>query len=205
MEWFTKNKESVSVNISCMYRPGEKQRRLMAFLTKDRLVRVLERMFDEKEFLSPYGIRSLSKIYENEPYTCEIKGQSFCIGYEPGESQTEMFGGNSNWRGPVWFPINFLIIEALQRFHHYWGEDLMVEFPTGSGNEMTLWDISQELSRRLTKLFLPDGSGVRPSQEFWPEHVLFYEYFHGDTGRGLGASHQTGWTALVAKLLQQSG
>ena len=166
-------------------------------------------MLDEDEFLSPYGIRSLSKIHAKEPFILKVDQQEYRVEYAPGESPTTMFGGNSNWRGPIWFPINYMIVKALERYGRFYGERLMVECPTGSGNLMTLGDVAQELRQRLAKLFEKDESGERPSldgQQITPgqdgeEMLLFHEFFHGDTGRGLGASHQTGWTALVASLL----
>jgi hypothetical protein len=167
-------------------------------------------MLDPDEFLSDFGIRSVSRYHQDHPYALELDGARYAVGYEPGESLTALFGGNSNWRGPVWFPINYLLIEALEKFHHYYGDEFTVECPTGSGRRQTLGAIASELSRRLTRLFLrgPDGRrpvfGERPllqTDPRWRDHVWFYEYFHGDTGAGLGASHQTGWTALVATLL----
>jgi Mannosylglycerate hydrolase MGH1-like glycoside hydrolase domain len=164
-------------------------------------------MLDEEEFLSPYGIRSLSKYHEKNPFVFHTNGDRYEVKYVPAESNNKMFGGNSNWRGPVWFPINYLLIEALQKFHHYYGDDLKVEFPTRSGNFLNLWDVATELSKRLIKIFLPNEKGTCPvfGDSSFHEHVLFYEYFHGDTGKGLGASHQTGWTGLITKLIQQSG
>jgi hypothetical protein len=171
-------------------------------------------MLDPDEFLSDYGIRSLSKAHEKHPYEFKYAGETHSISYVPAEAQTGMFGGNSNWRGPIWFPINYLLIESLQKFHHYYGDSLRVECPTGSGNLMNLQEIAEFLSERLTRLFLRDSEGRRPvfggAQKFqadpaWRDHILFYEYFHGDHGAGLGASHQTGWTGLVAELLQQLG
>jgi mannosylglycerate hydrolase MGH1-like protein len=175
---------------------------------------VLRSMLDEAEFLSPHGIRALSQHHRDQPYVLALDGMRYEVRYEPAESSTGLFGGNSNWRGPVWFPVNYLIIEALQKFHYFFGDDLKVECPSGSGQVMNLWDTASELSRRLTHIFLRDGDGRRPvyggAEKFqgdphWRDCVLFYEYFHGDTGAGIGASHQTGWTGLVAKLLQQSG
>ena len=148
-------------------------------------------MLDESEFLSPYGIRAISRYHLEHPYTMPVNDMEYRVDYEPAESSTGLFGGNSNWRGPIWFPVNYLIIESLQKFHHYLGDDYKVECPTGSGQMMTLWEVAGDLSRRLTRIFLRDSN--------------FHEYFHGDTGSGLGASHQTGWTGLVAKLIQQSG
>jgi hypothetical protein len=178
------------------------------------LRRILAIMLDENEFLSPYGIRALSRVHKDKPYILHLDGVVYRVDYEPAEAAGDMFGGNSNWRGPVWFPINFLIIESLQRFHHYYGDGFTVEFPTGSGVQMNLWQIATELSRRLTRIFLADEKGRRPAngglEKFqtdphWRDLLSFYEYFHGDNGAGIGASHQTGWTGLVAKLLQQSG
>jgi hypothetical protein len=170
-------------------------------------------MLDESEFLSPFGVRSLSRAHAKHPYELRIDSQSFRVDYEPAESQTGLFGGNSNWRGPVWMPVNYLVIEALQRAAHYYGESLKIECPTGSGRWLTLWEVAAELSRRLIALFTAGPQGVRPANgsrhplqrdPFFRDHVTFYEYFHGDTGEGLGARAQTGWTALVAKLLEQS-
>jgi hypothetical protein len=192
-------------------------RRFLSLVSRDRLRKVLGVMLDEAEFLSPYGIRSVSRIHKDKPYVMRLGGADYCIGYEPAESRTGLFGGNSNWRGPVWFPINFLIIEALQKFHWFLKDDFRVECPTGSGRLMNLWQVSLELERRLTKIFLRNDEGRRPlygkayrgrehlhRDPHWRDLVLFYEYFHGDDGNGLGASHQAGWTALVAKLIQQS-
>jgi hypothetical protein len=163
---------------------------------------------DENEFLSDFGIRSLSRAHKDAPFVLAADGAEHTVTFEPGESRSGLFGGNSNWRGPVWFPMNYLIIESLQKFHHYLGDDYRVECPTGSGVMMTLRGVADELSRRLARLFLKDDAGSRPAhgKTQWPDElVLFHEYFHAETGAGLGASHQTGWTALVAKLLQQSG
>jgi hypothetical protein len=194
--------------------PGLGERILTAILTRERLVSVLRYMLDEDEFLSPYGIRSLSKVHQDRPYEVSFGAETFSIDYQPAESRTGLFGGNSNWRGPVWFPINYLIVESLQKFHHYYGDDLKVECPTGSGVMMTLDEVARDLSRRLIRLFTRDLVGRRPvyggadrfrQDPHWRDLVLFYEYFHGESGAGLGASHQTGWTGLVTKLIQQSG
>jgi len=183
-------------------------------VTADRLTRVLSRMLDEQEFLSPFGLRALSRIHKDQPYELPINGDLHRVDYEPAESSTGLFGGNSNWRGPIWFPVNFLMVEALQKYQHYFGDTVKVECPTGSGRMLTLGEVATELSQRLSRLFLRDGDGCRPvfgdvarfqTDPHWRDYVPFHEYFHGDTGRGVGASHQTGWTALVAKLLQQSG
>jgi len=214
MDWFTRNRPDLCGNLASLSRQGVQQRRLLSVVTRPRLVRIIERMLAEAEFLSPYGIRSLSKFHDANPYSLNVDGREYKVAYEPAESRTGLFGGNSNWRGPVWFPLNFLLIESLQRFHYYFGDDLKVEFPTGSGNRVNLSDVAQQLSRRLSHIFLRDGNGRRPvfggSQKFqddpnFKDNILFYEYFHGDNGAGIGANHQTGWTALVAKLLQQSG
>jgi hypothetical protein len=204
VDWFVSKRPHVFANLTCIYRPGLEGRRLLSILTKERLISVLKYMLDENEFLSEYGIRSLSKYHQAHPYTFQINGQSYTVGYLPGESDSGLFGGNSNWRGPIWFPINFLIIESLQKFYHYYGDALKVEFPTGSGHFMNLWDISLELSKRLIGLF-QETHTLRTNDPHWKDLLLFHEYYHGDHGTGLGASHQTGWTALVAKLIQQMG
>ena len=171
-------------------------------------------MLDEREFLSPYGIRALSQFHRDHPYKLDVHGMEHRVDYEPGESSTGLFGGNSNWRGPIWFPVNYLLVESLQKFHYYLGDDFKVEFPTGSGTMLTLWEVAGELSRRLTSIFLRDENGRRPvfgdigkfrTDPHWRDLVLFHEYFHGDSGAGVGASHQTGWTGIVTKLMQQSG
>jgi Glycosyl hydrolase family 63 C-terminal domain len=209
VEWFISKKAHVASTIACVFTPGLGARRLMSIVNKERLISVLKYMLDENEFLSPYGIRSLSKYHEKHPYIFKINGVEHRVNYQPAESQSTLFGGNSNWRGPVWLPINYLLIETLQKYYHYYGDELKVEFPTGSGQLMNLWEISKELAKRLIKLFKCDGKGQRPiyktpqENSAWPDLILFHEYFHGDDGRGLGASHQTGWTALVAKLIQQ--
>lgn len=211
VEWFIANRPELAANVASMDVEGMRKRRLMAFVNPDRLRELLRRLFSEDEFLSPYGLRMLSKSHQANPYVLNVNGASFRVDYEPGESTSGSFGGNSNWRGPVWFPLNYLLIESLQRYHHFLGDDYTIEFPTGSGRFFTLWDISRQLSQRLISLFRADENGKRPFQsagieqsEHWREHILFHEYFHGDTGVGLGASHQTGWTALVAKLIQQT-
>ncbi|HYL79725.1 MAG TPA: hypothetical protein VEU07_02875, partial [Candidatus Acidoferrum sp.] len=194
--------------------PEGKTRRLLSLVNGERLALVLRYMLNEEEFLSPYGIRALSRFHRDHPYVLKVNGNEHCVDYEPAESTTGAFGGNSNWRGPVWFPLNFLMIESLQRFDHFYGAAFQAEYPTGSGTRLALWDVAAELSRRLTRIFLRDAQGRRPvhgkaerfqSDPFWRDLILFYEYFHGDDGAGLGASHQTGWTGLVAKLLRQSG
>jgi hypothetical protein len=213
MEWFLTNRRDLASLVSRWYEPGMGERRLLALVRGHRMKCVLRRMLDPAEFLGDHGIRAISKYHAEHPYVLHVNGTVYTVGYQPAESRSGVFGGNSNWRGPVWFPINFLLIEALQKFHHYYGDDFLVECPTGSGVKQTLWEISQELSRRLTHIFLRGLDGRRPvfgtndvlqSDPHWRDHVLFSEYFHGDTGAGLGASHQTGWTALVAKLLEQT-
>ena len=169
---------------------------------------------NENEFFSPYGIRALSRYHKDNPYTMNVSGTEHRVGYEPAESSTGLFGGNSNWRGPVWFPVNFLLVESLQKFHHYLGDDFKVECPTGSGKMLTLWEVAAEISRRLSRPFMSGADGRRPvygsiekfqNDPHWRDLIQFHEYFNGDTGSGVGASHQTGWTGLVAKLIQQNG
>ncbi len=214
MEWFLENRKDLSGHVPCMDVPGEGRRRLLSIVDGEQLRRVLRILLDENEFLSPYGIRSLSRFHKEHPFVMPVDGTEYRVDYEPAESETGIFGGNSNWRGPVWFPVNYLMVESLQKFHHYLGDDYKVECPTGSGTFMTLWEVAAELSKRLTRTFLRDGDGRRPvhggntryqTDALWNDLVLFYEYFHGDNGAGLGASHQTGWTGLVSKMLQQSG
>ncbi len=215
--WFVENRPDLAAHIACLERNapgGSCSMRMLSIPSRERLERVLRVLLDEAEFLSPHGIRSLSKAYEKHPYTLPLDGENHQIGYEPGESPGRMFGGNSNWRGPIWFPINYLLIEALERYHHFYGESFKVELPTGSGHWVTLGEVARELERRLASLFLPNARGHRPihhgtalagkyaTHPNWRELLLFHEYFHGNTGRGLGASHQTGWTALVTRCLQ---
>lgn len=213
MEWLLENRPHLAALISHWHEPGQGERRLVALMRGHRMKRLLARMLDPEEFLSPYGVRSLSHYHRDHPYRFDLGNAAYTIDYEPAESRSGMFGGNSNWRGPVWFPPNYLLIEALQRFHWYYGDDFRVECPTGSGQMLTLAEVAVELSRRLERLFLRDSSGRRPCDgdvelfahdPHWRDLLLFHEYFNGDTGAGLGASHQTGWTALVAKLLDQS-
>jgi hypothetical protein len=208
MRWFMENRRDLAGAVS--FATEHHGRVLLALPSRERLVRVLGTMLDENELLSPHGVRSLSKAHET-PYTLALDGQQFSVGYEPGESHTWLFGGNSNWRGPVWLPVNYLLIEALQRYHHFYGDELRVECPTRSGRWMNLDEVARELARRVAGLFQPDGSGARPchggdpryaSDPHFRDLVLFHEYFHAETGRGLGASHQTGWTALVIRLLE---
>ena len=191
-----------------------RSRRLLSLVNRKQLKRVLSRMLDETEFLSPYGVRALSRYHQDHPYEVHVNGNTNRVDYEPAESTTGLFGGNSNWRGPIWFPVNYLLVESLQKYHHYYGEDFKVECPTRSRTESDLWQVAAEISRRLIRIFLCDSTGRRPvagtaelfqSDPHWRDLILFYEYFHGDNGAGIGASHQTGWTGLVAKLIEQSG
>jgi hypothetical protein len=214
LEWFLANRPQLAALVSRWQEPGMGERRLVALVRGHRLKRLLRRMLDPEEFLSAGGVRSLSRAHAAEPYQLHVDGVAYTVGYDPAESTSGLFGGNSNWRGPVWFPINYLLIEALQKFHHYYGDDFLVECPTGSGDKLTLRQIADELSRRLSGLFLRDAGGRRPAfgaderrqtDPQWRDYLLFNEYFHGDSGAGLGAGHQTGWTALVAKLLEQTG
>lgn len=213
-KWFIENRPDLTKNIACMKTEGVGERRLLAIVYRDKLRQILQKMLDEAEFLSPHGIRSISRYHAEHPYIFEVDGAQFRVDYEPAESSSGLFGGNSNWRGPVWFPVNFLLIESLQKFYHYLGDDFQVEYPTGSGQKLTLGEVSAELTQRLTRIFLKNQSGERPvyggNQTFqhdphWQDLLLFYEYFHGDNGAGIGASHQTGWTGLVAQLIQQLG
>jgi hypothetical protein len=214
LQWFIENRPDFRDHVDIVDTPGGGMRRLLSIVNRQQLPRVLRFMLDEAEFLSPYGIRALSQRHRDRPYTLALDGMEYQVHYEPAESSTGLFGGNSNWRGPVWFPVNYLIIESLQKFHYFFGDDLKVECPTGSRQMMNLWDAAAELSRRLTRIFLRGSDGCRPvyggtgkfqDDPHWRDCVLFHEYFHGDNGAGIGASHQTGWTGLVAKLLQQSG
>jgi hypothetical protein len=214
LEWFIDNRPDLVGNVACMRTRGKQERRLLSIVGRDQLRRVLQLMLDEQEFLSPYGIRALSRHHDEHPYMLAVNGMDYRVKYEPAESSTGLFGGNSNWRGPIWFPVNYLLIESLQKFHHYLGDDFKVEFPARSGKMLTLWQVAAELSRRLSSIFLRNDKGERPvyhgNEKFqtdpnWNDLIQFHEYFHGDSGRGVGASHQTGWTGLVAKLLQQSG
>ncbi len=214
MKWFIRHRPDLTHNVASMAVPGKGERKLLAIVNPDQLRRILSRMLDENEFLSPYGIRSLSRAHCDHPYALNTGGKVYSVNYEPAESRCGLFGGNSNWRGPVWFPLNYLLIESLQRFHHYLGDDYKVECPTGSGRMLTLWEVAAEISRRLSRIFLRDENGRRAvcashaaleNDPHWRDLLLFFEYYDGDTGAGLGASHQTGWTGIVAKLLQQSG
>ena len=215
LDWFLTNRQDLARYITCADSNSSDRaaprHRLLALASRDKLERVLRYMLDPEEFLSPYGIRSVSRYHRERPSVFQAGEAEYRVDYEPGDSSSALFGGNSNWRGPVWFPINFLLIEALERYHHFYGDTLQVECPTGSGTRMNLRAVARELQARLTRLFLPDEQGRRPvhgddpryrSDPHWRGLPLFYECFHGDTGRGLGASHQTGWTALAALWLE---
>ena len=214
MQWFIDNHPEFREHVETATKPGVGPRRLLAIVPRERLPRVLGYMLDEAEFFSPHGIRAVSRFHKDHPYVLSLNGTEHRVDYEPAESTGGLFGGNSNWRGPVWFPVNYLLIESLQRCHHFYGDGMKVPCPTGSGRMLNLWEVAAELSRRLARIFLRGRDGRRPvyggTEKFqrdphWRDLILFHEYFHGDTGAGIGASHQTGWTGLVAKLLQQSG
>ena len=214
LEWVLTNRPQLAALVSRWYEPGRGERRLVALVRGHRMKCLLRRMLDPAEFLSDYGVRALSKSHQQPPYVLDTDGHHYTVQYEPAESRSGLFGGNSNWRGPIWFPMNYLLIESLQKFHHYYGDDFKVECPTRSGRYLTLNEIADELSRRLIRIFARGADGRRPvfggqatfqKDPHWRDYILFYEYFHGDNGAGLGASHQTGWTALVAKLIKQQG
>jgi hypothetical protein len=213
MQWFIENRPGLSEHIETQT-TEEGPRRFLSLVNRRRLKRVLHYMLDEHEFFSPYGIRAISRAHHDHPYTLNFKGMEYRVDYEPAESSTGLFGGNSNWRGPIWFPVNYLLIESLQKFHFYLGDSYKVECPTGSGKMVNLWQVAGEISQRLAAIFLRDQDGRRPvfggTEKFhndphWRDFIPFHEYFHGDNGAGIGASHQTGWTALIAKLIQQYG
>jgi hypothetical protein len=214
LDWFLKYRHNLVRHITFALGHDENRRMLLSIPSRDQLRAALLVLLDESEFLSPFGIRSLSKRHERDPFEVSIRGEKHRVAYVPGESDSWMFGGNSNWRGPIWFPINYLLIEALERYHEFFGDDFKIEFPTGSGVHLNLLQVSDRLNRRLTRLFtLPVGGGSRPcitrssgtphSEAVWQDNLLFHEYFHGDTGEGLGASHQTGWTALIANCIEK--
>jgi hypothetical protein len=214
MQWFIDNRPELREHVQLATGRDGGTRRLLSIVSSAQLPRVLRFMLDEREFLSPHGVRAVSRYHAEHPYVFRLGEAEHRVSYEPAESSSGLFGGNSNWRGPIWFPMNYLLIESLQKFHHFYGDGLMVPFPTGAERRLNLWDVAAEISRRLTRIFLRGADGRRPvhggAEKFqvdphWRDLVLFYEYFHGDDGSGIGASHQTGWTALVAKLLQQSG
>ena len=212
-KWFLKNRSDLKNYSAYMERDddGTHTHRLLALPSRERLLRVLAYLLDENEFLSPHGIRSLSRVHLDNPYIFDERMEEHRVHYTPGESDTGVFGGNSNWRGPIWLPVNYLLIESLERYYHFYGDTLRVECPTGSGNFMNLLEVALDLAARLSKLFLPDADGHRPchggdrryaEDPHWRDLVLFYEYFHGDSGRGVGASHQTGWTSLIVRCIQ---
>jgi len=210
LEWFLQHRPDLAHLVSHWQSPGRGERRLLSLLRGHRMKQLLKRMLDESEFLSDFGVRAISRVHLEHPFYLKVGNIDQSVQYWPAESESRQFGGNSNWRGPIWFPMNFLIIESLQKFHHYYGDDFKVECPTGSGQFFTIEQVANELSRRLARIFLKDAAGERPVMRHQPQlqHdpnyrdcIPFYEYFHGDTGRGVGASHQTGWTALIAKLL----
>jgi len=213
MQWFLDNNPNLRRHVETSGDPRSGERRLLSIVSRDRLTRVLRRMLDESEFLAPNGVRSLSRVHLAEPFVIEVGSMQHRVDYDPAESRSGLFGGNSNWRGPIWFPMNYLLVEALQKFHHFYGDAFEVEYPSGSGRSATLGEVATLLSRRLVSLFVRDADGNRafhgghPIQQspHWRDLVLFHEYFNGDSGAGVGASHQTGWTGLVAKLIEQSG
>ena len=209
--WFTQNHPELIANIAAPAVRGG--RHLLALLNEEKLRMVLARLLDESEFLSPYGVRSLSRYHLEHPYVFRANGQQFRVEYLPAESDSGMFGGNSNWRGPIWFPTNVLLVRALLVLYSYYGDEFTVECPTGSGVQATLFDVAMEIMRRCSAIFLRDADGRRPvfggverfqTDPHWRDYILFYEYFHGDNGAGLGASHQTGWTGLAARFLRMS-
>ncbi|MFW6076018.1 MAG: MGH1-like glycoside hydrolase domain-containing protein, partial [Chloroflexota bacterium] len=212
MRWFLHNRQDLASLVPSWDEPGAGKRRLVSLVHGDKIKALLNRALDPDRFLSDHGIRSISKYHEQHPFEFNVSGDLYRVEYDPAESRSGLFGGNSNWRGPVWFPINYLIVQTLRRYHTYYGDGFQVECPVGSGRMMHLDQVADEIARRLISTFLPDESEKRPvygDRELlrrdpeWRNYVLFYEYFHGDTGKGLGASHQTGWTALVAELLDQ--
>jgi hypothetical protein len=214
LQWFMENRPDFAQHVETETTPDGRVRRFFSLVNRQRLRQICRYLLDEGEFLSPHGIRAVSRFHREHPYVLDVMGMEHRVDYEPAESSTGLFGGNSNWRGPVWFPVNYLIIESLQKFHFYLGDAYKVECPVGSGHMRTLWDVAGDISRRMNRIFLRDADGRRPvfggnerlqTDPHFRDHVLFYEYFHGDNGAGIGASHQTGWTGLVAKLIQQSG
>jgi hypothetical protein len=208
--WFMNHRQHLVNEIHDPRRPGFRNRRLLSLLSEERLRRVLRHLLDENEFLSPFGVRSMSRYHLEHPFVLDLGGQELRVGYLPADSDSAMFGGNSNWRGPVWMPLNGLLIRALINYYGYYGPDFRVECPTGSGRQANLFEVAQEISERISRTFLVDGNGRRPvfgsaakfsADPSWRDNLLFYEYFNGDDGAGIGASHQTGWTGLVASLL----
>jgi hypothetical protein len=212
-EWFLKHRPYYA-DLFHLHERDAGEGRLLSIVSPDRLRRVLRCLLDENEFLSPHGVRALSAVHRDHPFSVDLGGMTYTVDYSPGESTSGLFGGNSNWRGPVWFPVNYIVIEAIRRFARFFGDDFTVEYPTGSGTELTLAEIADALGNRLISLFLPDAAGRRPvfgddekfqTDPVWNRMIPFHEYFHGDTGRGVGASHQTGWTGLVADLIIRRG
>jgi len=212
MEWVLSNKPKLAALISRWYESGKGETRLLSLLRGHRIKALLKRMLDESEFLSTYGIRALSKYHKNYPYVFKHNDTNFTVSYLPAESDSNLFGGNSNWRGPIWFPVNYMIIESLIKFHKYYGDDFRVEYPTGSGKLLSLRQVAERLSKRMMRIFIRNKEGHRPVfgdysklqlDPNFKDHILFYEYFDGDTGRGIGASHQTGWTGLIADLIYE--
>jgi hypothetical protein len=212
LDWFIANRPDLTENMACMALPGMRERRLFSIADGDQLRRILNVMLDENEFLSRFGIRALSRIHAERPYEFEVAGETHRVSYEPAESSTGLFGGNSNWRGPIWMPVNYLLIQSLRRFHQFLGEDFTVECPTGSGRMLTLAEVADEITERLINVFRRDRQGQRPvngnnaifnTDPHWRDLISFHEYFNGDNGAGVGASHQTGWTALVANLINE--
>jgi hypothetical protein len=213
LQWFLDNRRDLARHVSYMepQGAGDHGHRLLAIPSRPRLERILRYVLDEDEFLSPFGVRSLSRVHKDRPYTCSAGGAPQRVDYEPGDATTTLFGGNSNWRGPIWLAVNYLLVEALERYHHFYGDALRVECPTRSGRLMNLQEVARELAARLARIFRADEQGRRAcygadlrfaTDPHWQNLVLFHEYFHGDTGQGLGASHQTGWTALVTRLMR---
>jgi hypothetical protein len=214
LRWFLEKRPDLASLVSRWVEPGSESRRLLSVARAFRMKKILARMLDENEFLSPYGVRSVSRYHLQHPYVIDLKGTHYEVDYDPAESTSRIYGGNSNWRGPIWMPVNYLIVESLRRFYDYYGDDFKVECPTGSGKYLTLWEVSEELASRLMRLCLRDEKGNRAStgddakQQSDPnfrDYLQFYEYFDGDTGRGLGANHQTGWTGLIADLIAEHG
>jgi hypothetical protein len=211
LKWYLNHRPDLAALVSHWETPGAGERRLLSLLRGHRMKMVLRRMLDESEFLSDYGIRAISRYHLEHPYQFYWDGNTMAVEYQPGESTSGLFGGNSNWRGPIWFPVNYLIIESLQKFHHYYGDDFKIECPTGSGHYLTINEVAAELGRRLTRLFTRNEKSRRPvfgqnerlqSDPHFRDYINFHEYFHGESGRGVGASHQTGWTGLIAKIIQ---
>lgn len=215
LNWFIENRHDVAErNIASMNRRGKDDRLLLSLVSKERLEKILKRMLDETEFLSEHGVRSLSKYHDDHPYKMDVNGQEFKVGYVPGDSDSGLFGGNSNWRGPIWLCVNFLLVESLLRFYMFYGNSLQVECPTGSGDYMHLGHVAEEIQHRLQHLFVRgddgrravnDGNDLLDYDPHWKDYLWFYEFFDADTGRGLGASHQCGWTGLIAKMIHDTG